>query len=184
MEKTLTVSGKEIPYCMKRSKRARSVRLSVSCEGAVSVTLPWFVPDMLAERFVRAKADWILRKIAEMVAQGKPILAKTGKREYEKRRDEALAFVTERVRFWNRVYGFEYKAITVRNQKTRWGSCSREGRLSFNWRLILLPPGMADYVVVHELCHLAHFDHSPAFWALVARTVPDHREIRKRMKNL
>ena len=184
MEKTLTISGQTIAYRMKRSKRAKSVRLSVSCEGAVAVTLPWFVPDMLAERLVRSKADWIFRKVAEMVGRGKPLLAKTGKREYVKHKAEALAFVTERVLHWNRVYGFDYTAISVRNQKTRWGSCSEGRRLSFNWRLMLLPPEMADYVVVHELCHLAHFDHSPAFWALVAKTVPDHRDIRKRMKKL
>jgi predicted metal-dependent hydrolase len=184
MEKTLAVAGGKISYRMKRSRRARNVRLSVSCEGAVAVTLPWFVPDMLAERFVRAKADWILRKVAEMVGREKPLLAKTGKREYGKHKDEALAFVTERVLHWNRVYGFEYRAVSVRNQKTRWGSCSKQGNLSFNWKLLLLPAEMADYVVVHELCHRAHFDHSSAFWALVARTVPGYRDIRKRMKKL
>lgn len=184
MKQAFVVSGKNIPYQLKRSRRARNVRLSVSCEGAVVVTLPWFVSDFLAERFVREKADWIARKVSEMAGRERPILARAGKREYLKRKDEALSFVTERVAEWNRLYGFAYRNISVRNQKSRWGSCSRQGNLSFNWRLILLPREMADYVVVHELCHLAHFDHSESFWAQVARAVPDHRDIRKRMRTL
>lgn len=184
MEKTLIVGGKKIAYLMKRNRRARTVRLSVSCSGVVAVTIPWFVPDMLVERFVRAKADWISRKLAEMAGREPSLLRGTGKRDYAEHRDEALAFVTERVAYWNRIYGFAYGTIAVRNQKTRWGSCSRRGNLSFNWRLLFLSAEMADYVVVHELCHLAQFDHSAPFWALVERAIPDHRNIRKRMKQL
>lgn len=184
MKQMLVVPGKDIPYQLKRNRRARNVRLSVSCEGTVVVTLPWLVPDFLAERFVREKADWIARKVSEMAGRERPILARAGKREYLKRKDEALAFVTERVAEWNRLYGFTYRNISVRNQKSRWGSCSKLGNLSFNWRLILLPREMADYVVVHELCHLAHFDHSPAFWGQVSHAIPDYRGIRKRMRTL
>jgi predicted metal-dependent hydrolase len=184
MEKILVVSGKTIAYRMKRNRGVRSVRISVSCSGAVSVVVPWFVPDILAERFICSRADWILRKLAEFSGRESSCLLSSGKREYEGRKAEALAFVAERVAYWNRIYGFRYGAISVRNQKTRWGSCSKKGDLSFNWRLLLLPPEMADYVVVHELCHLAHFDHSGKFWSLVARTVPDHRDIRRRMKRI
>lgn len=184
MEKTLIISGTRIAYLTKRSRRARNVRLSISCSGAVAITLPWFVPDILAERLVRSRAEWIFQKLSELSERGAPLLLKTGKREYERRKVEALAFVRERVAYWNRLYGFSYGAISVRNQKTRWGSCSKSGNLSFNWRLVLLPPEMADYVVVHELCHLAQFDHSAAFWNLVARAVPDHRDIRRRMKRI
>jgi predicted metal-dependent hydrolase len=184
MEKTLVISGKKITYRMKRSRRMRNVRLSVSCSGGVAITAPWFVPDIIAEQFVRAKADWIFRKLSELSGRKVPLLSRTGKREYEQRKAEALAFIAERVAYWNRFYGFSYGNISVRNQKTRWGSCSRKGSLSFNWRLLLLPTEMVDYVVVHELCHLAHFDHSESFWAQVARAIPDHRDIRKRMKRM
>lgn len=68
--------------------------------------------------------------------------------------------------------------ITVRSQKTRWGSCSMRGTISLNWRLMLLPSDLADYVLIHELCHLRHLDHSPRFWALVSTLLPDYHERR------
>ena len=184
MEKTLTVSGEKISYRMKRSRKSGSVRLSVASDGSITVAYPWFVPVIFVERWVRSKVDWILRKRSDLSGREPVFFLKTGKREYERHKTEALAFVTDRVAYWNRFYGFSHGAISVRNQKTRWGSCSKKGNLSFHWRLLSLPAEMADYVIVHELCHLAHFDHSVAFWREVARTVPDHADIRKRMKRI
>jgi predicted metal-dependent hydrolase len=184
MQKTLIVSGKRIEYRIRRNRKARSVRLSVSCSEGVAITAPWFVPDIIAERFVRAKAEWILRKLSELSGREAPLLSKTGKRDYERNKADALAFIRNRVEHWNRLYGFSYGKISVRNQKTRWGSCSKKGNLSFNWRLMLLPPEMADYVVVHELCHLSYFDHSVAFWGEVGRAIPNHADIRKRMRRI
>jgi len=74
--------------------------------------------------------------------------------------------------------------VSIRNQKTRWGSCSRQKNLSFSYRLFLLPPRFCDYVIVHELCHLKEMNHSPKFWALVARTFPDYKKLRREMKAL
>lgn len=92
--------------------------------------------------------------------------------------------ILERLEFWNRVYGFSWKSVAIRNQKTRWGSCSRRGTLSFNYRLILLAPELLDYVVVHELCHLKEFNHSRAFWELVGRGIPDWRARRAELKKI
>lgn len=184
MQRTLIVSGKRIEYRIRRNRKARNVRLSVSCSAGVAVTCPWFVPDIVAERFVRAKAEWILRKLSELSVRGVSLFSDSGKREYERHKAGALAFVRNRVAYWNRLYGFRYGTISVRNQKTRWGSCSKKGNLSFNWRLLLLPAEMADYVVVHELCHLSYFDHSAAFWKEVSRAVPNHVDIRRRMKRI
>lgn len=72
--------------------------------------------------------------------------------------------------------GFSYTRLTIRDQRTRWGSCSRGGAMSFNWRLLLAPEAVLDYVVWHEVCHLEFMDHSPRFWGLVSRYCPDHRE--------
>ena len=76
-----------------------------------------------------------------------------------------------------------YKAVRIANQRTRWGSCSTTGAMSFNWRLLLAPPEILDYVVWHEACHLVHMDHSPRFWSLLERHVPDYRAPRRWLRD-
>ena len=93
-------------------------------------------------------------------------------------RDSARAVLESRVAYIHQITGGSYSSVTVRYQKTRWGSCSSRGTLSFNYLLIFAPPGILDYVVVHELCHLTHMNHSKDFWDMVARVMPDYR-IRK-----
>ena len=101
---------------------------------------------------------------------------------YHTWRFRALRFVNQKVRQWHVEYPFPYKKIIVRSQSTRWGSCSRTGTLSFNYRLLFLPEELADYVVVHELCHLKEMNHSRRFWALVAGAMPHHRQLRYELK--
>lgn len=94
----------------------------------------------------------------------------------EKRyRNAARAQLESRVAYYHKRTGGRYTSITVRDQKTRWGSCSSRGTLSFNYRLIFAPPAVLDYVVVHELCHLTHMNHSKAFWNMVGSVMPDYR---------
>lgn len=183
-KRMISINGACLSYELRQSRRARRVRVSVACDGMVSLTLPWFVPVAVGERFLSGKAEWVSRKIVEMAGRKVSPLAGFGKREYRKRRDEALAFVVARIEHWNRFYGFRYGRVSVRNQKSRWGSCSTKGNLSFNWKLLLLPPELSDYVIVHELCHLAEHNHSEAFWVQVARTIPDHRDIRRALKGM
>lgn len=98
------------------------------------------------------------------------------KQALEKRyRQAAASYFPKRVKYYLPFTGGHYTRITIRGQKTRWGSCSSRGTLSFNWRLMLAPPRVLDYVVVHELCHLTHMNHSPDFWAQVEKVMPDYR---------
>lgn len=102
--------------------------------------------------------------------------------QYKKYKETARLLVRTRLSYYNEAYGFPLRKIFIKSLKSRWGSCSQLGNLNFNYLLLFLPPPVQDYVIVHELCHLGEFNHSPAFWALVARTVPDYRELRAQLR--
>jgi predicted metal-dependent hydrolase len=104
------------------------------------------------------------------------------KAEYKVLAPAARARVAERLNFFNRHYGFVFGKVFIRNGRTRWGTCSALGNLGFNYRIIKLPPELQDYIVVHELCHLAHMNHSADFWARVAEAIPDWKQCRKNLR--
>ena len=113
------------------------------------------------------------------LSEGKKAIKKTVQEFYRKKAEEVIH---DRLQFFNEHYHFKYNRVTFRNQKTRWGSCSSAKNLNFNWRLIMAPIEIIDYVTVHELCHLKYMNHSAAYWKLVAETVPDHKIRRKWLK--
>ena len=106
------------------------------------------------------------------------------RRSYLKHKETARALAFRRIEHFNNFYGFKVGRISVRNQKTRWGSCSKKGNLNFSYKIALIPARLADYIIVHELCHLKEFNHSKRFWALVAKEIPDYLEIRKQLKKV
>ena len=83
---------------------------------------------------------------------------------------------------WNGHYKLPLRKVFIKNSRSRWGSCSTLGNLNFNYRIVFLPPHLQAYIVVHELCHLRHFNHSPAFWALVGQTVPEYKKHRREIR--
>lgn len=103
--------------------------------------------------------------------------------DYINNKEKTRSLVLERLEFYNRNYNFYYNRVSIRDQHTRWGSCSKKSNLNFNYRLIHLPPHLCDYVVVHELCHLKEMNHAKSFWDLVAKTFPNHRELRRELKS-
>ncbi len=104
--------------------------------------------------------------------------------EYEKHREIASAIAHERLAHFNEFYNFKYARVAIRNQRTRWGSCSHKGNLNFHYKIALLPEHLRDYVIVHELCHLGQMNHSQKFWALVAQTIQNHAECRRDLRKI
>lgn len=97
-------------------------------------------------------------------------------------RENARAVVHDRVRHFNQHYNLPVGRITIRNQKSRWGSCSKKGNLNFNYKLAFLPAELRDYIIVHEICHVKEFNHGRGFWELVGQTVPEYKALRKRLR--
>jgi len=158
------------------------MRLEIHRDGALVVTVPARMRPEFVEKFLTEKFQWIQKKLAELKdrAAKRPTLALVG--SYLENKNQARDLVIRKIEHFNRFYQFGFNKISIRNQKTRWGSCSRRGNLNFNYKIALLPEKLADYIIVHELCHLKEFNHSRNFWSLVARTFPDYRELRRELK--
>ena len=180
MEKRkIIINNEEIFFELKPSRKARSLRLEIGASGLV-VTKPWFISGIFMEQFIIRQSDWILKNLTKY--KNAEVLPQISKEDLVVLKKRAAKLLIARLEFFNQEYNYIYKSISVRDQKTRWGSCSRQGALNFNYRLALLPESLLDYVAVHELCHLKEMNHSVRFWNLVARTIPDHKERRKELE--
>ena len=169
-----------ISYELKRSARARCMRLSVLQGGSVVVTAPSFACIEAIETFVNKHVAWIARAVRRMAHY--KLLPVSGRRAYLVNREAARAFIHERVAHWRVHYGFIHGRIAIKDTRRLWGSCSRKGNLNFSYTLLFLPHELADYIIVHELCHLNEHNHSPRFWALVARAIPDYSSRRRELR--
>jgi predicted metal-dependent hydrolase len=173
---------KEISYKLKRSKRAKRMRLAVYCDGSVVITSPIGVEKSIVEKFFIDKKRWIRDKLSYFRSVNSKAIRTFSHKDYVENKDKALTLVSERVRFYNMVYGFSYNNINIKNQRTRWGSCSKKRNLNFSYKILFLPTNLQDYIVVHELCHLKEFNHSRKFWLLVKETIPDYSDIRNELR--
>jgi predicted metal-dependent hydrolase len=183
--KKIEIKGNKIEYNFKKNRRAKRLRLCVRRGGELVVSAPWRMPIWVAEKFLYEKSDWILSKIELMkkfFPEEKDDLG-SGKKYLEAKK-ETLSFVREKVEKLNQFYGFPVGKISVRRQKSRWGSCSKKGNLSFNLKINKIPEKYAEYIVVHELCHIGEFNHSEKFWQLVEKTIPDYASIRKELRKM
>ena len=168
-----------------RSDR-RTLSLQVRRDGEVLVRAPRRASLAEIESFVRKNAGW-LQKHIELVANEREAAAASpveplSMEEIRKLADEALRVIPARVAHYAPLVGVRYGRITIRNQRTRWGSCSSKGNLNFNCLLMLAPPEVLDYVVVHELCHRKEMNHSPRFRAEVERVIPSYKTYEKWLK--
>jgi predicted metal-dependent hydrolase len=207
-------SAREIPYTVRRSTRARRVRVNVHAHTGVEVVLPARAPERAAAAAVSELRPWIESRLQEAQQVLARIAARAGTVPYlgdtlelvaqpgrqRVHRDGARLLVPDGdprpalERFYRRaarteieprldlaaaLAGTPYTGLDIRAQRTRWASCSATGHMSFNWRLLLAPERVLEYVVWHEVCHLQIHDHSARFWALVARHWPGYREDRE-----
>ena len=173
-----------------RSNR-KTLAIQINPDLSVTVRAPMYAPQSDIERILREKESWIqkhIEKIREMKKKKKETQGESVESEYltneeiKKLADKALQHIPKRVSYYAKQIGVTYGKITIRNQKTRWGSCSSKGNLNFNCLLMLTPPEVIDYVVVHELCHRKEMNHSVAFWAEVEKVIPNYKEQVKWLK--
>lgn len=167
----------------------RTLGLEVTADGRVLARVPRRAGDRTVERFVEEKKGWILEKYLLQRKRSEKRREAAGNRDYEKDpalearyRELARMVISQRVSYFAAKMDVTYGRISIRAQKTRWGSCSGQGNLNFNWKLILMPPEILDYVVVHELAHRKQMNHSKLFWAEVERILPDYERRRRWLK--
>lgn len=175
MKDKININGIIAPVEVFRSMR-KTLEVEVSSDGRIIVRAPVILTEAEIEDFILSKADRLekyLRENAER-RKSKSSLKPFTAEEIREMADRALKIIPERVRYYAPLVGVTYGKITIRNQKTRWGSCSEKGNLNFNCLLVIMPPEVLDSVVVHELCHLKQMNHSKAFYSEVYRVFPEY----------
>jgi predicted metal-dependent hydrolase len=160
------------PVYFVRHKRARRYVLRVENDGRLRVTIPRGGSRREGEAFVHRHADWVFKQRARARGPRRPIENEQALRQHA--RDELPRQLLELAAR----HGLAVTRVSVRNQRSRWGSCGPDGHISLNWRLLLMPPPVREYVLIHELMHLRRLDHSPGYWRLVADAFPDYRAAR------
>lgn len=182
IKRIIKLGGEKHDYILKKNKLSKNVRLSVKTDASILVSAPRFVSLRRVEGFLLEHEMWLVRKIRYFKNLKKLKRFATGRDDYLDKKERAIVLVNKKLEQFNHFYGYKYSRISIRNQKTRWGSCSGKRNLNFNYRLVYLPEHLIDYVVVHELCHLEEMNHSKNFWALVSKQIPDYKKCRRELK--
>ena len=163
-------------YELIRSNR-KTLSLQLKEDGTLLVRSPLRMSTRQIERFLREHGDWIAKQQAKLAAR--PRVERMTEEELAALKARARGGFIARCAFYAPLVGVRFGQISVRSQHTKWGSCSAKGNLNFNCLLLLAPPEVLDYVVVHELCHRLEMNHSPRFWAQVKRVLPDYEPSRR-----
>lgn len=170
-------------YIIKKSRRT-TISVQITPDQKLLVKAPAYTSIKEVEEFLREKRDWIIKQInrTKVTSQQAAQMGILSDKEIRKLKRDAKKIIPERVEYYAKLSGITYNRIFIRLQKSRWGSCSVEGNLNFNALLALMPLGVLDSVVVHELCHRRHMDHSKAFYDEVLEIFPDYKKWDKWLK--
>lgn len=160
----------------------KTLAIQITADGRVRVRAPEQIPHSAIENFLTEKENWVLKhlqKKQEAAANsffGRQPLSDADRHHY---REIARDIFTQKTAYYAQIMNVTYGRISIREQKTRWGSCSGAGNLNFNWRLIFAPEEVLDYIVVHELAHRKEMNHSPAFYEIVRQILPEYKKQQK-----
>lgn len=162
-----------------RSDR-KTMALEITASGKVLVRAPYTMPEWRIREFVQEKEAWIQHHLPKKMADGEMLeeLGQFTEKEIDKMIQLAKSIIPQKVAYYARMMQVTYGRISIRRQKTRWGSCSRTGNLNFNCLLMMAPAYVLDYVIVHELSHRLEMNHSARFWREVEKVLPDYRQAR------
>lgn len=173
---------------IKQSNKARNLRITINRNAEVCVVIPKGLHMSIVEDFLAKKADWIQSKIdffqkkKESSPPPPPLPTGFSRTDYHSCVARARKLVKDRLAELNSVYQFDFERVSIKQQSTLWGSCSAKKNLNFNYKIVLLPPHLADYIIVHELCHLKELNHGKKFWQLVEQVCPNHRAMRRELR--
>lgn len=160
-----------------KSKR-KTISLQIKQDSSIELKAPLHTTNAQIQEFLNQKSEWIEKHLQAVLERKKRLsqVKPLNKEEIHELANQALEVIPKRVAYFASLVGVTYGRITIRNQKSRWGSCSTKGNLNFNCLLMLAPTDVLDYVVVHELCHRKEMNHSPKFWAEVRKVMPDYEK--------
>ncbi|MFA6813943.1 MAG: M48 family metallopeptidase [Candidatus Pacebacteria bacterium] len=208
-------------YQVKKSSKARSIKISIDAKGKILVTAPKLYPNLLIDKFLKQQEPWVLRKQAEVaklqvkikkneiyifgekyqilvevnpkqrpglsIHDQQVIITQLSASSYQTKlerflKNTATKYLSQKTAILGKKMKIDYQKIGIRQQKSRWGSCSSQGNLNFNWRLVHYPPEIINYVIIHELAHRQEANHSKNFWQLVAKYDPDYKKHKNALK--
>ncbi|MDP2641112.1 MAG: M48 family metallopeptidase [Candidatus Yanofskybacteria bacterium] len=183
MQRQITIKNRKLRYAVKVSRRAKTMRLDAYYDGRFVLTIPRGMDEGLIRAFIRQKALWMIEQIRLFRKFEGGIFFKSDRRLYLAHKEKAREFVNRRLAYYRSLYRVQYGKVRIKNHRSMWGSCSSKKNLNFNYKLLFLPRQVADYIIVHELCHLRHLDHSARFWHQVAKTFPNYRQMERQLKS-
>lgn len=184
LTKVYNFSGREVPCIIKKSPTARRFYIFVRRDKKIVGVIPRGGRMEQIESFIERKTPWICR-VLDRIDHDKPgMLESSCKEEFLKCKSRSMCLIKDRLEHFNKFYNYKFVKVAVKIQKRRWGSCSRKGNLNFNYKICELEAHLADYLIVHELCHLKEMNHSERFWSLVKKTIPDYKECRRQLRKI